>query len=116
MKDIKKEFTYNDKKYSMVFNLNIMEDLQQKYGSLEAWLEKINVKKWEDIVMNALRYALTLMINEGIDIENENLPENERKQFLTERQVGRMISAELINRFNQTVGESTKIENLPKNE
>ena len=116
MKDIAKEIIFKDKKYKLVFNLNTMEDLQQKYGSVKNWLYKINPKEWENIDMSALRYGLTLMFNEGIDIENEELKEEEKRPYLTERQVGRMISDELISKFNETIKESTKIDDLPKNE
>lgn len=116
MKDIKQEFIYNKEKYSLVFNLNVMEDLQKKYGSIEEWLKKVSSKHWQDIDMGALKYALTLMINEGIDIENEKLSSIDKKPFFSERQVGRMITNELISQFNKTIEESTKIDNLPKNE
>lgn len=116
MKDIRKEIVFNNKKYSMVFNLNVMEELQNKYGSLQEWLNKVETQSLDNIDITALKYGLTLMFNEGIDIENDNLSNEEKKPFLTEKQVGRMITDELITKFNKTMDESTKIDDLPKNE
>lgn len=116
MKDIQKEIIFKNKKYLLVFNLNVMEELQKKYGSLKDWLELIEAKDWTKIDISALKYGLTLMFNEGIDISNEDLKEEDKQPYLDEKQVGRMITDELINKFNETVEESTKIDNLPKNE
>ena len=116
MKDIEKEIIFNGKKYKLVFNLNVMEDLQKKYGNIKNWLDKISSKEWENIDMSALKYGLTLMFNEGIDIENDNLSEDKKIPFLTEKQVGRMITDDLITKFNETMEDSIKIEDLPKNE
>lgn len=116
MKDIRKEIVFNNKKYSIVFNLNVMEELQNEYGSLQNWLNKVGAKTLDNIDITALKRGLTLMFNEGIDIENDNLPKEEKKLFLTEKQVGRMITDELITKFNETMEESVKIDDLPKNE
>ncbi len=115
MKDISKEIEINGVKYSLVFNLNVMEDLQNKYGSLKAWLDLVNTTKWEKIDIHALKYGLHLMFNEGIDISNENLPDDKKIKFLTERQVGRMITDEMLKKFNETIIDSTKIDDLSKN-
>ena len=60
--------------------------------------------------IGALKFGITEMINEGIDIENENL-ENKR-EFLTPKQVGRLITeigiAQMTNKVQETVIESTK--------
>ena len=37
MKEISKEFEYKGKEYKLVFNLNVMEVIQDKYGTLENW-------------------------------------------------------------------------------
>lgn len=57
------------------------------------------------------------MINEGIDIENE-VTETKR-EFLTKKQVGRIITdfgiEKMAEKVNNTVIESTKIDNESKN-
>lgn len=53
------------------------------------------------------------MINEGIDIENENL--ETKREFLTAKQVGRLITELGIKRLTDKVQE-TVIESTKKNE
>lgn len=79
--------------YTLVFNLNVMEEIQEEYGSVGKWgaltdnAQEPNAK--------AVIFGLTAMINEGIDIDNE---ENQGKksykpkEFLTKKQVGRMLT------------------------
>lgn len=102
--------TYKGEEYELVFNLNVMEQIQDEYGSVEKWGELVEASaepKAKDI-----KYGFTAMINEGIDIYNENNDEN--RPFLTEKQVGRIISeiglAEAARRLNKTVVDSTKSE------
>lgn len=91
MKEISKTLEYKDKKYKLVFNLNVMEVIQEKYGTLESW-GKLTDGKENDGEPNAkaVIFGITAMLNEGIDIENE---ENDTKEkMLTKKQVGRMIT------------------------
>ena len=37
MKDYKFEFEVDGKMYPLVFNLNVMETIQAKYGSVQKW-------------------------------------------------------------------------------
>ena len=37
MKEISKTLEYKGKKYKLAFNLNVMEVIQEKYGTLENW-------------------------------------------------------------------------------
>ena len=37
MKDVKKELQVNGINYALVFNLNVMEAIQEQYGSVELW-------------------------------------------------------------------------------
>lgn len=108
MKKKKNTITYKGEEYALVFNLNVMEDIQEKYGSVEAWgnlVEAEDEPKAKDI-----KYGFTAMLNEGIDIYNE---ENDTERlFFTEKQVGRIISEiglhEAAKRLNDTVVDSTK--------
>ena len=103
MKEISKEFEYKGKSYKLVFNLNVMEVIQEKYGTLEKW-GKLTDGAENDGEPNAkaVIFGITAMLNEGIDIENgENGTE---EKMLTNKQVGRMIteiglqsSAQLMN-------------------
>ena len=42
MKDISKELEYRGKTYKMVFNLNVMELIQDHFGSVDAWAEAMS--------------------------------------------------------------------------
>lgn len=103
MKEITKTLEYKDKKYKLVFNLNVMEVIQEKYGTLEKW-GKLTDGAESDGEPNAkaIIFGITAMLNEGIDIDNEENGTSEK--MLTKKQVGRMIteiglksSAQLMN-------------------
>ena len=103
MKEISKTFEYKGKAYKLVFNLNVMEVIQDKYGTLENW-GKLTDGAENDGEPNAkaVIFGITAMLNEGIDIDNEENGTEEK--MLTNKQVGRMIteiglksSAQLMN-------------------
>lgn len=111
MKEISKTLEYKGKEYKLVFNLNVMEVIQDKYGTLEKW-GKLTDGAENDGEPNAkaVIFGITAMLNEGIDIENEENGTSEK--MLTKKQVGRMIteiglksSAQLM---NGVVIDSTK--------
>ena len=103
MKEISKTLEYKGKNYKLVFNLNAMEVIQEKYGTLENW-GKLTDGAENDGEPNAkaVIFGITAMLNEGIDIENEE--NGTKEKMLTNKQVGRMIteiglqsSAQLMN-------------------
>ena len=103
MKEISKTIEYKGKEYKLVFNLNVMEVIQDKYGTLENW-GKLTDGAENDGEPNAkaVIFGITAMLNEGIDIENEENGTEEK--MLANKQVGRMIteiglqsSAQLMN-------------------
>ena len=100
--------------YPLVFNLNVMEEIQEQYGSLDNW-GRITQGEGEPQIKD-LKNGIMAMINEGIDIENESRTE---KQFiLTKKQVGRIMSEVgipyLIEKIKEITVASTKGES--KNE
>ena len=111
MKDFNGEFEYKDKKYKLVFNLNVMEEIQEEYKTLEEWGALTDGSKGE-VNAKAVIFGFTQMINEGLDIENEETGSEFKP--LTLKQVGRMISEvgleEATKSLNKTVVESTKSE------
>lgn len=105
------------RKIPLVFNLNVMEEIQEKYGSLDNW-GKITQGGGEPKVKD-LKAGIIAMMNEGIDIENEEKGTNE--PMLNEKQVGRIMTAVGIDVIVQKIREitiaSTKAEdNTGKNE
>lgn len=108
----KANITYKGVEYELVFNLNVMEDIQEEYGSVEAWGELTEATEPN---AKAIKYGLTAMLNEGIDIFNEEHADDEgfkARAFLNTKQVGRIISEigliEAAKTLNKTVIDSTK--------
>lgn len=109
MKDISGNIQYNGKDYNLVFNLNVMEKIQEEYGSLDKWGELTDGAKGEPNA-KAIIFGFTQMLNEGIDIANEENGTDDK--FLTLKQVGRMITAigleNVTSALNDTVVKSTE--------
>lgn len=111
MKEVSKTLEYKGKKYKLVFNLNVMEVIQNKYRTLENWGKLTDgAKNNGEPNAKAVIFGITEMLNEGIDIDNEENGTEEK--MLTKKQVGRMIteiglksSAQLM---NGVVVDSTK--------
>ncbi|MBQ8892561.1 MAG: hypothetical protein IJ068_06845 [Bacilli bacterium] len=79
-----------NRKYPICFNLNVMEEIQDSYGSLSKWGDIVANKGEDEPKVKELKHGLELMINEAIDMYNET---NEDKQELVNsRQVGRIIT------------------------
>ncbi|MBQ1297529.1 MAG: hypothetical protein IIY21_26030 [Clostridiales bacterium] len=91
MKEVSKTIKYKDQEYKLVFNLNVMEAIQEEYKTLDNW-SKLTDGSGADGEPNikALKFGLTAMLNEGIEIENETRAE--KRDLLTDKQVGRIIS------------------------
>ncbi len=109
MKEVSGEIEYKGKKYKLLFNLNVMEEIQEEYGSVEAWGAKCEPKKGEPNV-KALIFGFTAMLNEGIEISNEE--NKEKAPLFTLKQVGRIISElgtqQAVMALNDTVIKSTQ--------
>lgn len=118
MQDITKHINYKGIDYPLVFNLNVIEKIQEKYGSYEKWGGMTAGKENEEgekteVNIGALKFGITEMINEGIDIENETA--ETKREFITEKQVGRIITeigiSKITEKVQETVIDSTKKDN-----
>lgn len=109
MKDINGKIQYKEKEYKLVFNLNVMERIQEEYGSIEAWGNLTDGKSGEPNA-KAVIFGFCEMLNEGIDISNEENCTDDKP--LTLKQVGRIITeVGLVNatsKLNETVIASTQ--------
>lgn len=109
MKQMRKEIEYRDKKYSLVFNLNVMEAIQDEFGTLDKWGSLTDGSTGEPNA-KAVIFGLTEMLNEGIDIDNEEKGTN--TEPLTKKQVGRILTEiglqDVTKEMNVTIIESTK--------
>ena len=117
MKEKEAVFNFNGKEYKAVFNLNVMQEIQIEYETFARWGELTDGKVKGEVDIKALIFGIKAMLNEAIDIENENL--TDKKPYLTEKQVGRLITEmgiqEATKKLNSTVIDSTK-DDKPKNE
>lgn len=118
---MKERLTYietSKKKYPMTFNLNVMEEIQEQYGSLSVWGELVENLENGEPKVKELKYGLLSMINEGIDIENEN--NGTKEPFLNSKQIGRIITEIGLEKIFEKIKElsvnSSSGEEEPKNE
>ena len=108
MKDINGEIQYKDKTYKLIFNLNVMEQIQEEYGSIAEWGEKTDAENEPDA--KAVKFGFWCMMNEAIDIQNEE--DGTDMEPLTLKQVGRIITeyglVSATKTMNETVIASTE--------
>lgn len=109
MKEKITTFTVNGKEYKAVFNLNVMQEIQIEYGTFAKWGDLTDGKSGE-VDVRALIFGIRAMMNEAIDIDNES--NTDKVPFLTEKQVGRIVTEmglnEATKKLNNTVIDSTK--------
>lgn len=100
---------YKGKEIKLVFNLNVMQVIQEEYKTIDAW-GKLTDGTSGEVDIKALIFGLTQMINEGIEIDNDENGTDE--PLLTEKKVGRIITdvglANATKALNETVINSTK--------
>lgn|SRR5574344_1178452 len=116
MKDYKFNFELDGKTYSLVFNLNVMEAIQNKYGSVQKWGRLTDNKDGKEPNAKALIFGFTEMINEAVEMENDE--NGTEKSLYTLKQVGRLITKagiqESAKKLNTVITESVK-DDHPKN-
>lgn len=105
------------KKYPMLFSMNVMEALQDKYETLEKWGEILQPKDGKEPKISAVIDTFLLIINEGIDYVN--FEESKNEPLLERKIVGRIITKlglqNATKEMQKLVINSTKEDN-PKNE
>ena len=102
MKEVNRKFEHKGETYTLVFNLNSMEAIQEEYGTLEAWGALTDGKDGETNI-KALVFGFTAMINEGIEIENED--NGTDKPLLSTKKVARIISEIGINNVTSNMND-----------
>lgn len=90
MKDAMQTIEYRGKTYKLAFDLNVMEAIQSRYGSIEAWGKLTEPEDGGEPNIRALVFGVTEMINEGIDIDNDENGTDEK--WLTHKQVARILT------------------------
>ena len=140
MKDISDTLEYKGQKYKIVFDINVLEGLQEEYGTFQRWLEYMSGDAKERLTgekttikgedgkpveielgepdIKAVKLAYFLCINEGIEIENEETG-GDRKP-VTMNFVGRMLTqidlGEAVKKLNKLAIESNQGGEDSKNE
>lgn len=109
MKEVNRIINYKGQELKLVFNLNVMETIQEEFGSLDKWGSMTDGEAGEPNI-KALKFGLMAMLNEGIDIDNED--RDEKMPFFTSKQVGRIITEigleNLTSDMNGVVVDSVK--------
>lgn len=90
MKDAMQTIEYKGKTYKLAFDLNVMEAIQEEYGSIDAWGKLTEPEDGGEPNIKALVFGVTEMINEGIDIDNDENGTDEKP--LTHRKVARILT------------------------
>ena len=123
---MKDEIIYLDeeKKYPLIFNLNVMEIIQKEYGSLKKWQVSIFFDKEvgdkeenKEPKISDVIFGIREMMNEAVDILNEE--QEEKYSLFTDKQVGRIVTKVGLTVSKNKIGESILIANKvdnPKNE
>lgn len=100
------KFEYNGREYNLAFNLNVMEAIQAKYGTLEKWGD-VTGGNGNEPEIGAIIDGFEMMINEG-----EEIAHDDDFKPITHKQVGRIISGIGLQKatevLNAVVAESTK--------
>ena len=113
MKDIYGILPYNGKAYKIAFNFNVMQEIQEEYGTISAWAD---LTDGDEPNAKAVIFGIRAMINEGIDISNEENGTNDPPMTL--KQVGRLITeigfGTVTKTMNNTIVES--VQGTQKNE
>ena len=103
--------------YPLVFNLNVMEEIQEAYGSLDNW-GKLTKGDGEPKIKD-LKMGIMFMLNEALDMQNEDNGTNE--PMLTEKQVGRIMTDVgidvIVNKIQEiTIASAKSEDDTGKNE
>lgn len=104
---------YKGIKYDVVFDMNVIESIQNKYESFNKWTDLVQPnEEGKECNIEALKFGFAEALNEGIDIANED--REIKLEFLTLKQVGRIITEiglkEVNKKVQESVIESTKSE------
>lgn len=102
-----------EKSYPMMFTLNVIEDIQEAFGSLENWENEVMPKNGEPNI-KSFKKTIAFMINEGIDFENEE--KNKKEPFVTEKKVGRIITAIGFGKTNEIFAQLVRDSNVTTEE
>ena len=87
MQDIIRHISFNGIDYPLAFTLNVIEKIQDKYGSYEKWGEMTDGKE-QEVNIGALKFGILEMINDRKELgmqtrskKGEEIPEDHDRRF-----------------------------------
>ena len=102
-------------KFPLVFTLNVMEAIQEKYGTIENWSNLIQRDGEPDI--KALKFFITEAINEGLEMEAEKT--GEKREAISTKKAGRILTeiglSGAANKIMATISDSVEMDKTEKN-
>lgn len=105
-----------NEKYPLAFNVNVMEEIQNEYGSISRWgsiVENKDSAESEPKIKD-LKVGMLFMVNEGIEIENEK--SETKRELLNSKQLGRLLSKiglkDVIEKIKEVSINSTTVEDV----
>ncbi|BED92977.1 hypothetical protein FACS189465_2230 [Clostridia bacterium] len=103
-------------KYPLAFTINVMEAIQEQYGTIEDWSKLVQNAKEPNL--KAVKFFMLEAINEGIDIENEK--SGKTRKPINSKQVGRILTdygiANTVKKLRGTITNSISEGKTSKNE
>ena len=103
MNEIYGHIQYKGEDYKVALNLNVWQKLQEEYGTYNHWMEITTGAEVEPDI-KAVIFGIKEMLNEGIDIDNEELGTN--RPFFTEKQIGRLLTELGLNNVIRVMEET----------
>lgn len=104
MKEVSNTINYKDKELELVFNLNVIEELQNEYGTLDAWVSLVDAEDGKEPNIKALKFGFMQMLNEAIEIENED--NGTDKPLFNLKAVGRIITEIGLKEANNSIKDT----------
>lgn len=87
--------TLNGKEYGLLFSLNALDEIQEKFGGYDK-LQEILSSDNKDLFKN-IKWLFALLINEA------RLADDENAELLTENRVGRIVTAGNIGEIKNAI-------------
>ncbi len=87
--------TLNGKEYGLLFSLNALDEIQEKFGGYDKLSEILNSDN-KDLFKN-IKWLFALLINEA------RLADDENAELLTEDRVGRIVTAGNIGEIKNAI-------------
>lgn len=92
------EIKLNNVSYGLSFTINAIDEIQDHYDkSIEDLAEILSDQRK---IFSNLRYLLTILINENVDIQNDN---GANLKHVTEKYVGRYINTNNLGEFSNAI-------------